>query len=193
MILLDNVLVSLDIFEKKFACDLKKCLGNCCVEGDYGAPLENKEIKIISSSLPKIRPFMSRPGLDLLDKEGFHETDPFGQKVTKCITNKHCIFVFRDKKINLCAIEKAWMEGKTVFQKPVSCHLYPIRLTNLKGLIAANYSKWEICKPALELGKKKGIPLFVFLKDPLIRKFGKKWYNEIARIAKEIEKEGLKF
>ena len=193
MIMHENVLVSFDIFDKKFYCNLEKCFGNCCVEGDYGAPLEEEEIKIISDLLPLIKPYMSEGGLEMLEKEGFHETDPMAQKVTKCISNMHCIFVYQDQQLNLCAIEKAWMEGKIDFQKPVSCHLYPIRLTNLKGLIAANYSKWDICKPALAFGKKKGTALYVFLKEPLIRKFGQKWYDELVLIAHELEAEGLEF
>jgi len=193
MILHENTLLSFDVFDIKFNCHLEKCKGNCCVEGDYGAPLETGEISIIEENISFIKPYMTRLGLNLLEKEGFYLQDPKADLVTNCIYNKDCIFVYREKGINLCAIEKAWTENKISFQKPISCHLYPIRLSKINNLTAINYSKWDICKSALELGKSNKIPLYVFLKDSLIRKFGKPWYDELDHIARELKKVRNKF
>lgn len=187
MILHQNTLVSLDLFEKRFVCQLKKCRGVCCVEGDIGAPLEEEEVALIEKDMEKIKPYMTRPALRLLKTQNFYIRDSEADLVTCCIDGKDCIFVYREKGINKCAIEKAWMEKKINFQKPISCHLYPVRLNKIDTLTFVNYNKWNICDPALEYGKENNVPLFVFLKDALVRKFGKLWYDELTLIAREYE------
>ncbi len=181
MIIVDNVLVSDDVKDIKFACDLKSCHGDCCVEGDAGAPLEEDEISIIEDNLEKIKPFMTSEGIEVIDKYGVFDYDVDGEYVTPLVNNRECAFVYFEKGIALCAIEKAWIEKKIKFRKPVSCHLYPIRLDKVGDRIAVNYHRWHICVPALQKGRSEGEPLYKYLKEPLIRKFGENWYNKLLQ------------
>jgi hypothetical protein len=190
MIFFDNTLISLEIFKQQFICHLPKCHGSCCSEGDYGAPLTTEELEIIEANLGAIKTCMTGEGIEMLQEKGFHEPDPFGEPVTKCIRNKDCIFAFKEGGIFKCAIERAYEKGLCEFKKPISCHLYPIRLGNLKDMVSVNYSEWSICKPALVHGKRNAMPLYVFLKEPLIRRFGENWYKELDQIAKELESDG---
>ncbi|MEA3495522.1 MAG: DUF3109 family protein [Bacteroidota bacterium] len=189
MLKIKNTIVTLDIFQEQFFCDLPKCKGLCCVKGDYGAPLNEMEIFSLKKNIEKIKAFMNKDAVEHIEKYGFYETDPDDDQVTKCIKGEHCVFVIQGEDgIYKCAIEKAWQNGKIDFQKPISCHLYPIRINSLAGLEGVTYNRWDICKSACELGKKKKIPLFKFLKDPLIRKFGKEWYKELEIVAEEVNK-----
>jgi hypothetical protein len=190
MILHHNTLVSLDIIQKKFICNLDKCYGACCVEGDYGAPLEDSELIEIENNLSLIRKHMTSESLQMLDNDGFYEKDPFDIYVTKCVGKADCIFCFKEGKIARCAIEKAHTENEITFRKPVSCHLYPIRISKMKTYETMNYHEWDICKAGRELGDEIGMPLYKFLKEPIIRKYGKDWYNEFEEIAEEFIKEG---
>ena len=190
MILHHNTLVSLDIIQKNFICNLEKCHGACCVEGDYGAPLEESEIEDIKANLAVIREYMTPEAIELLDKDGFYEIDPFDIYVTKCVGKADCIFCFKEGKIARCAIEKAYFDKKQTFRKPVSCHLYPIRISQMQTYEAMNYHEWEICEPGRVLGDKSGMPLYKFLKEAIIRKYGKEWYNEFEEIVEEFNKEG---
>lgn len=190
MILHHNTLISLDVIQEKFFCNLEKCRGACCVEGDYGAPLDKSEITEIENNMPFIREYMTPEAIELLDRVGFYEKDPFDIYVTKCVGKADCIFCFHDDKIAKCAIEKAHTENSITFRKPVSCHLYPIRVSRMETYEALNYHQWEICEAGRVLGDKLGMPLYKFLKDALIRKYGKKWYAELEEIVEEFNKEG---
>ena len=180
MIAVDNILISDDIKEICFACNLKKCLGECCVAGDAGAPLEEHEISILEDDINQIKPYMTEAGIEVVQKNGVFEYDYDGEYVTPLVNGEECAFVVVENSISFCAIEKAWKDGKTEFQKPVSCHLYPIRLSNVGPDIAVNYHAWDVCKPALEEGKKTEVPLYKYLKNPLIRKFGTEWYEKLV-------------
>lgn len=181
MIALDNTLNSDDLHKVCFVCDLLKCKGACCVEGDAGAPLEEYEIAELEDNLDYIKPFMRAEGITEVENLGVFDYDDFGQYVTPLINGAECAFVvFDEKGIAACAIEKAWETGASSFRKPVSCHLYPVRISRYQDFDAVNYHEWHICKPALKLGKELGVPLYVFLKDSLIRKYGEKWYNNLV-------------
>lgn len=190
MIQIDDTLVSLDIIEKTFICDLPQCKGACCVEGDSGAPLEGSEYRIIKTLLPQFWDDLSPEARAVIEKKGIGYVDEDGEVVTSLVNGRDCVFTFYDGNgICKCAIEKAYREGRTDFYKPVSCHLYPIRVAKYKSFRALNYNKWKICKPAEILGQKEGFPLYRFLKEPLIRKFGEKWYAELETVAGEWEKQ----
>jgi hypothetical protein len=188
MIKLHNTLISPDIFEKKFFCDLEKCKGMCCVEGESGAPLEENEIGRIEKNLEGIREYMDPRGLSLLEKEGFCVEDSDNELVTNCIQGRDCIFAYEDKGIYYCAIEKAFHVGKSNFRKPVSCHLYPIRINRIMDYHTLNYSVWGICKSACVFGEQKSLPVYIFCGAALIRKFGKKYFRELKQIAKTLER-----
>ncbi|MFZ9756024.1 MAG: DUF3109 family protein [Bacteroidia bacterium] len=183
MVIVGNALVSEDIFERKFACQIGKCKGICCVEGDVGAPLENVEITEIESQLPGIRPFMSPEGLDLLDHGGFHETDEDGEPVTRCQESGECVFVvYTAQGVASCAIEQAHAQSQSSFRKPISCHLYPIRAKKYGAYTAMNYHNWDICSDACQAGTEGNIAVHEFLKDALIRKMGPEWYQELCEV-----------
>lgn len=179
MIKVKNTLLSDDIVEVKFCCDLPKCLGSCCVEGDAGAPIDEEEISLLDDYIEEIKPFMLPEGIEVVENLGVFDYDIEGALVTPLFNDRECVFVYFENGISRCAIEKAHSEGAIPFGKPVSCHLYPIRITSYKDFDALNYHSWYICKPALEKGKSEGLPLYVFLKDALIRKYGREWYNEL--------------
>lgn len=176
----DNVMLADAIFERKFVCQLDKCHGQCCVSGDAGAPLEEEEIEIIQKELEQIKPFMDAEGLKLLEEKGFWEIDEEGDKSTSCRTGGECVFVFYNQSnYATCAIEEAWNHQKLNFRKPMSCHLYPIRAKKYGEFIALNYHDWDICAPACKAGNELNVPVYEFLKDALIRKFGKSWYEQL--------------
>jgi hypothetical protein len=181
MIAIDRTLVSEDLLEKRFVCDLNACKGQCCVAGDSGAPLDKEELPILESVLEQVKPYMNKKGLRALDKLGPYVIDGDGDYTTSLVSEgAECAFVYFDEnKIAKCAIEKAYLEGKIEWKKPISCHLYPVRITPYKNYDAVNYSKWDICKPACECGKKLDVPVYKFLKEPLIRKYGKDWYKKL--------------
>lgn len=185
MISIDNTLISDEFRDARFCCDVTKCLGACCVEGDAGAPLEEEEISIIEDHIDDIKPFMTQGGIDVIEVNGVFDYDTDGSYVTPLVRDRDCAFVYYENKIARCAIEKAHEEGKLDFKKPVSCHLYPVRVSKHKGFDAVNYHQWYICQPAKTYGKNQGIYLYQFLKEPLIRKFGEDWYNKLVA---EIEK-----
>jgi len=190
MLIVGEALVSEDIIEKHFVCHLEKCKGACCEIGDRGAPLVEAEIPIIESHLGKIKAHMDADGLSLLAAKGFHEIDPDdGELVTTCRDNGACVFVVYENGSTQCAIEKAFIAGETDFKKPMSCHLYPIRATKYGDYTVLNYHKWDICKSACSFGASLNVPLYNFLKEPLIRKLGKGWYEEMEEVARGWEKE----
>tara|TARA_R110002111_G_scaffold2300_3_gene15009 strand:- start:273 stop:842 length:570 start_codon:yes stop_codon:yes gene_type:complete len=181
MILVGNAVISDDIKEQFFVCDLGKCKGACCVEGDAGAPLTDDEIKILDKDYPAIAPFLSVEGRDAIAEKGTWVIDQENEKGTSTIgENGACAFATTDDKgILKCGIEDAYNNGKTAFKKPISCHLYPIRITKYDEYEALNYDRWEICDAACALGNTLGVPLYRFLKDALVRKFGEEWYAEL--------------
>jgi len=187
MIIVGEAYVSDDIKDKMFVCDLEKCKGACCIEGDMGAPVAFEEIAIMEKILPKVKPYLSKAGLAAIDKKGIVESDGDGGWATTTIgSNKECVFAIYDERKTLkCGIEQAYLDGKVKFQKPISCHLYPIRITKYDQYDAVNYERWDICKPACSNGKKLGVPLYKFLKGPLIRKYGEPWYNELVKLIDE--------
>ncbi|TAH25337.1 MAG: DUF3109 family protein [Cytophagales bacterium] len=181
MIIIDNTIISDDIAEKFFVCNLNKCKGACCVAGDLGAPLSEEELSIIEDITDKVLPYLSEDGKKAILENGSYIHDQEGDFSTTTIGNKECAFAIYDEKgILKCGIEKAYMDGKIEFQKPISCHLYPIRITKYDHYDAINYDRWEICAPACSHGKELGVPLYKFLKNPLERKYGKDWYQELV-------------
>ena len=180
-----ETLVSDEIFTKKFICDLDKCKGACCIEGDRGAPISLAEIEIIDANIDKIKPFMSVKGLELLNSEGFHEGTEIDDPATTCLDSGECVFVYKENNILGCAIEKAHLYGEIDFYKPISCHLYPIRLGKVGNKETINYHEWSICSDACLLGKKMNLPMFKFLRTPLVRNYGENWYKELELIYEE--------
>ncbi|MFW6018979.1 MAG: DUF3109 family protein [Bacteroidales bacterium] len=185
MIVIDDILVSDFLSEESFCCDLQKCKGGCCVLGDSGAPLEAEEVGIIEDYMDDIKPYMRKEGVAVIEHNGVIEYDDEGCFVTPLVNGEECAFVYFDKGIALCAIEKAWQDGKISFQKPVSCHLYPIRISTFNNRDAVNYHHWDICDPARKLGRKKNIPLYTFTKEALIRKYGKEWHENLVKAIQE--------
>ncbi|MEI8137713.1 MAG: DUF3109 family protein [Bacteroidota bacterium] len=186
MIAIDKTLISEDLLEKKFVCDLTACKGACCVAGDSGAPLEKEELEILDSILDKVKPYMVKKGIKAIEKYGPYVIDGDGDNTTTLVSpGAECAFVFFDEnKIAKCAIEQAYYDGKITWKKPISCHLYPVRITKHKEYDAVNYDKWDVCKPACECGKKLDVPVYKFLKEPLIRKYGKEWFSQLEKSAK---------
>ena len=188
MLQIDDVVLGLDILEKKFVCDLKKCKGACCVFGDSGAPLEIDEAEILKRNFSSIKPFMRQEGIKAVENQGTHLIDTDGDLVTPLIEGKECAFVVFEKNIAKCSIEKAYEANAIAFQKPISCNLYPIRITRYKDFDALNYHEWEICNHALTLGSKMNTPLYVFLAQPLTRKYGEAWYEQLKIASEEVVK-----
>lgn len=189
MIQIDDVIVALDVIEESFICDIAACKGECCVEGDAGAPLELEEVEILKEILPKVWDDLSPEAQAVIEKQGVAYKDDDGDMVTSIVNGKDCVFTcYDEKKTCMCAIEKAYKEGRVDFYKPISCHLYPIRLESYRDFTAVNYHKWHICKPAMLFGKREGVRVYQFLKEPLIRKFGQVWYDELCSAAEEYKK-----
>lgn len=192
MLQIGDVVVSLDVLREKFLCDLSACKGACCIEGDAGAPVELDEIEKLEEVLPVVWDELAPEARDVIDKQGVVYTDCEGDLVTSIVHNKDCVFTCYDENCCCyCAIEKAYREGKTDFYKPVSCHLYPIRVGDYGPYKAVNYNHWDVCKAAVLLGKKENLPVYKFLKAPLIRRFGEEWYAELELAAGEMERQGL--
>ncbi|MEW5845821.1 MAG: DUF3109 family protein [Bacteroidota bacterium] len=183
MIEIDNKVVSSEILEQRFCCDLPRCLGKCCVYGDSGAPLTPIEAITIEQILHRVKPYMTPEGIAAIREQGVALTDSDGDLVTPLIDGKECAFTVFENGIATCAIEKAWNDGKIDFQKPLSCHLYPIRVKEYSNFTAINYHQWEVCAPARELGKKINLPVYKFLKDALIRAYGKEFYIQLEEAA----------
>ncbi|MGP1477654.1 MAG: DUF3109 family protein [Phocaeicola sp.] len=191
MIQVGDVVVSLDIFREKFLCDLDKCHGACCVEGDAGAPLELNEVTQIEKALPQIWDDLSLKARGVINKQGVSYVDEEGDMVTSIVNGKDCVFTcYDDKGCCFCALEKAYRAGKIMFCKPISCYLYPIRIKDFGKVKGINYNRWDICKSAVIKGEQANLPIYKFLKDPLVRKFGAEWYRELELTAEELKKAG---
>ena len=190
MIQIDDKLISEDLFSEEFVCNLAKCKGICCVEGDAGAPLEEDETKILDEIYPKIKPYLRPEGIQAIEEQGTYTLDFEGDLVTPLVNNAECAYVIFDEKgYTKCAIEKAYEDGVIDWQKPISCHLYPIRITEYSNFSAINYHEWDVCSDACTLGKELGVKVYQFLKKPLIRKYGEDFYQTLSEAAEEWEKE----
>ncbi len=190
MLQIGNTLISTDVLEKKFVCDLEKCRGACCVAGDSGAPLDEDELQILEKIYPKVAPYLTEDGRKSIEKYGKYVIDSDGDYVTPLVNGElECAYTIFEGGIAKCGIEKAHADGKIKFKKPISCHLYPIRINKLKnGVEALNYHKWDLCKAACTLGKKLDVRVYQFLKAPLIRKYGEKWFEELEIAVEHLEK-----
>jgi len=184
MIAIDNILISDEIVEEEFVCDLNACKGGCCVDGAAGAPLEEKELKMLDEIYDEVKPFLSPEGIRAIAKQGKYVYDKEFEYTTPLIDHKMCAYGVKENGIVKSGIEKAFLEGKTAFKKPISCHLYPIRITEQQDYDAMNYEPRELlCSPACVLGKKLKVPVYRFLREPLVRKYGEVFYEVLDKIA----------
>ena len=192
-----NVLLSSDILTEEFCCDLQVCGGACCIEGDAGAPVTLDEIGQIETVLDDVWPDLSASAQAVIDRQGVAYTDRDGDLVTSIVGGKDCVFTcYEDLQLNdgtiashccLCALEKAWRQGRTSFCKPLSCALYPIREKQFSdGSIGLNYHRWEVCACARQKGRELHLPVYRFLKAPLIQRFGEAWYAELCEVAQQL-------
>jgi hypothetical protein len=189
MIVLDKTVISDDVAENFFVCNIEKCKGACCVEGDMGAPLEEEEVSIIEDIYETVKPYLSEEGIKAIEEQGTWVIDEDGDFSTPTIGNRECAYaVYDDNKTLHCGIERAYYDGKTDWKKPISCHLYPIRITKYEEYDALNYDRWSICSDACSLGSTLGIPVYKFLKEPLIRKYGEDWYTRLADLIESTAK-----
>lgn len=182
---LGNTLISTEIFSTNFVCHLEKCKGACCVEGDRGAPLEISEIAPLEANLDNIKPFLDKKAIDMIESQGFHEGIEIDDPATNCLDTGECVFAYRENGILGCGIEKAESLGDIKVSKPISCHLYPIRIGKAGDKETLNYHQWDICSAACSLGEELKVPLFRFLKTPLIRRYGAAWYTELELVYEE--------
>ena len=182
-----DVLLSPDIITEYFCCDYEKCKGACCIEGDAGAPVTLEEISEIENSLDEVWDELSASAQTVIDKQGVAYSDRDGDLVTSIVGGRDCVFTCYENGSCLCALEKAYIQGKTTFCKPISCSLYPIREKQFSnGMIGLNYHRWEVCKDAVIKGKNNNIRVYEFLKEPLTRRFGSQWYEELQELAKTV-------
>ena len=188
MFQLGKTIVSEDIIEKEFVCNLAACKGRCCIDGEAGAPLEEEELQILLEIYPKVKPFLREEGIKAIEDQGLFITSE-GEYETPLINGKDCVFViFDEKNTAKCGIEEAYNEGETDWKKPISCHLYPVRIMEYSEFSAVNYHSWPICDDACSLGKELQVPVYKFVKEALIRKFGEGWYAELEKVAKTLVK-----
>lgn len=181
MRIIQGVLVSEDIVESKFCCDLAECEGMCCIEGDVGTPVDPMEVSDLEDYYPIYQKYMTPEGITKIEESVTFDYDLEGAFVTPLLDNEACAYVYYENSIAKCAIEKAFLNGEIDFQKPISCHLYPIRIINLPDYEALNYHRWAVCDAACHKGKQLNLPLYRFLKVPLIRKYGELWYQELLQ------------
>ena len=185
MIIIQDTVVSDDLAANFFVCNLEACKGACCVEGDLGAPLEDAELAILEAEYANIAPFLTEAGRAAITAQGLYIKDWEDDYSTPTIADRECAYALYDERgILKCGIEQAYLAGATTFKKPISCHLYPIRITKYEGFEALNYDRWSICSPACSFGASLGVRVYQFLQEPLIRRYGAEWY---AQLAAEIE------
>jgi hypothetical protein len=190
MIQIGKTLISETIIEEKFVCNIAACKGECCVQGDAGAPLEESELEILESIFDKVKPYITAEGIKSVEEFGTWTKDEFDELVTPLIDGKECAYtVFDENGVAKCGIEDAYNAGVITWRKPTSCHLYPIRVTEYSEFSAVNYHEWDICSSACVLGEELKVPVYKFLKEPLITKFGENWYTELEKVAEEYLKQ----
>lgn len=187
MFQLGKTIVSEDILEKEFVCNLTTCKGACCIDGEAGAPLDEDELEILLNIYPKVKPFLRKEGIEAIEKQGLFVYSE-GEYETPLIDGKDCAYVIFEGKTAFCGIEKAFRNHQINWKKPISCHLYPIRIMSYSEFSAVNYHTWPICDDACTLGKELQVPVYKFVKEALVRKFGEDWYAELEKIAKEHKK-----
>lgn len=188
MFQLHKTIVSEEILEKEFVCNLAACHGACCIDGDAGAPLDKSEVEKLKEIYPKVKPFLRKEGIEAIEEQGTSVLGFDGEPETTLIEGKDCAYVIFDGKTALCGIEQAYNQGIVDWKKPVSCHLYPIRVKEYADFAAVNYHKWHICDDACSLGKELEVPVYKFLKESLVRKFGQQWYDELEKVAQEMKR-----
>lgn len=187
MFQLGKTIVSEDIVKKDFVCNLNACKGQCCIEGEAGAPLEAEETTILAEIYPKVKPFLRQEGIEAIEAQGTHIETEDGDLETPLINGADCAYLIYDaNSIASCAIEKAFNEGEVSWKKPVSCHLYPVRVSDYTEFSAVNYHKWQICDDACTLGAELQVPIYKFVKEALVRKFGADWYAELETVAETL-------
>lgn len=185
-----NVILTSEILTEPFCCDLDACKGECCVEGDSGAPVTMDEVGQLESVLDDVWGDLSAKAQALIDHQGVAYTDSEGDLVTSIVNGKDCVFTCYKDGCCFCATDKAYREGRTAWDKPISCALYPIRVKEFaNGVVGLQYHRWDICRPAVENGRRLGLKIYQFLKGPLTRRFGEEWYAELCRVAEELEAE----
>lgn len=189
MFQIGNTIVSDEVLEKEFVCNLSACHGQCCIDGDAGAPLDKEETQILDDIYDKVKPYLRPEGIESIEQQGKWVTGEDQGYETPLIDGKECAYVIFDGKTALCAIEQAYNNKEIDWKKPISCHLYPIRIKEYAQFSAINYHKWYICDDACSLGKELGVTVYQFLKEPLIRKFGEEWYQELDKVAEEWKKQ----
>lgn len=186
-----DVLVSPDILTERFCCDLDACHGKCCVEGDAGAPVTLDEVAAIEDALDEVWPELSASAQTVIDRQGVAYTDVEGTLVTSIVGGKDCVFTCHEGECCLCALERAWRAGRIRFCKPISCALYPIREVQLSnGTVGLNYHRWNVCHEAVKKGRELDLPVYKFLRGPLVRRFGEQWYKELEETADELKRQG---
>jgi hypothetical protein len=187
MFQLGKTIVSEDIIAKDFVCNLNACKGACCIEGEAGAPVTEEEVIILKEIYPKVKPFLRPEGIAAIEKQGTHIKTDLDELETPLVDGRECAYVtFTDKGIASCGIEDAFNAGSIDFRKPISCHLYPVRVQDYSEFAAVNYHRWPICDDACTLGKELQVPVYKFVKTALIRKFGENWYAELEKVASEM-------
>jgi hypothetical protein len=185
MLQIDDTIVSLALIEKKFSCDLNACRGSCCRYGDTGAPLAAEEAAMLDRIWPELWPFLRPEGIRAIEAQGTSITDIEGELVTPLIRNEECAYTIIEDGIYRCGIETAFNAGKVDFKKPLSCHLFPVRIKQYRDFRAVNYEEWAICRPGVTSGEKRNTGLCTFLQEPLVRAFGQEWYDKLIWAAKE--------
>lgn len=191
MFQIGKTIVSDDVLEKEFVCNLTACKGQCCVDGDAGAPLDKEETAILEKIYPVIKEYLRPEGIAVIEDKGTWVIGEDGDYETPLVNNKECAYVIFDGDTALCGVEQAYNEGLVEWKKPISCHLYPIRIKEYSQFSAVNYNRWHICDDACALGKELEVPVYKFLKEPLIRKYGESWYAELETVAIEWQKQSL--
>lgn len=187
-----DVLVSPDILTERFCCDLDACHGECCVEGDAGAPVTLDEVAAIEDALDEVWPELAASAQTVIDRQGVAYTDVEGTLVTSIVGGKDCVFTCHEEGCCLCALERAWRAGRIRFCKPISCALYPIREVQLSnGTVGLNYHRWNVCREAVKKGRELDLPVYKFLRGPLVRRFDEQWYKELEETADELKRQGL--
>lgn len=184
MLILNDVLIDEDIFLQKFVCDISKCKGMCCVEGDSGAPLEKKELSLLEDNFPFAKEYLTEKNIKAIQTQGFGVCDEDGDLVTPLVDGMECAFVSYSDGIAMCSYEKAFLDKKTSWRKPVSCYLYPVRIVKVGSFRAIKYHRWDVCKTARQNGSLQGIPCYKFLKKPLSEFFGEDFYDELCKVGK---------
>ena len=188
MIEIDDKIVSTDILTTDFLCDLSRCKGICCVEGNAGAPLEDDEVDILEENYPLYRPYMTPEGIESVERNGFMVVDTDGEYTTPLVDDAQCAYSYAEGGVTLCAIEKAYMEGRCSWRKPISCHLYPIRVVKFSnGGVGLNYHRWNVCSSALDCGRRAGVPMYRMRREPIVRAFGEPFFEALEQAEKYIK------